>query len=89
MTIRGSLNTGLLPSAGKGGSSRNARGGAGGAGGAAEEPEPTSEEYLDRFAEDLNKRIDTEIEVLVDGLEQCIALSKVSFDITKRQPADS
>lgn len=69
VTVRGSLNTGLLPSGN--------RSGASGGRGRAADPEPTSEEYLDRFAEDLNKRIDTEIEVLVDGLEQCVALSKV------------
>lgn len=77
VTVRGSLNAGLLPSAGRGKPGSGASSGSGGRGGAGAEAEPTSEAYLDRFAEDLNRKIDNDIEVLVDGLEQCVELSKV------------
>ena len=74
--VRGSLNVGLLPSAG---SSRTGRGvGArrGSGGGQAEAHSPSTES-LDAFEEALHKKVDSEIEVLVDGLEACVALAKV------------
>jgi mediator of RNA polymerase II transcription subunit 22 len=34
-------------------------------------------EYLDNFQEDLNKRVDTEIETLVDGMVDLVELASV------------
>lgn len=68
--VRTSLNTGLLPAG-------NRSGRTGVAGGAGREPEPSSNEYLDRFEEELHKRVDAEVESLVTGLEECVALAKV------------
>lgn len=55
------------------------RGGGGGGGqtGAGAEKEVSSEEYLDRFEEELHKKVDAEMEILVDGLGDCVRLSKV------------
>lgn len=70
-----SLNVGLIPSAG-------ARSGAGvaGSGGpqSAATAEPSSEAYLDSFQEELHKKVDAEVEVLVDGLQECVQLARVS-----------
>lgn len=71
--VKGSLNVGLIPSAG-------ARGGVGaGSGGAhgAAASEASSEAYLDAFEEELHKKVDSEIGVLVDGLQECVQLAKV------------
>lgn len=38
-----------------------------------------SEAYLDTMEEDLNKRVDVEVAVLVTGLAELVALAKVSF----------
>lgn len=35
-------------------------------------------EYLDNFQEDLNKRVDTEVETLVDGMADLVDLASVS-----------
>lgn len=55
---------------------RSGGGSAGQTGGGAER-EVSSEEYLDRFEEELHKRVDAEMEILVDGLGDCVRLSKV------------
>jgi hypothetical protein len=65
--VKGSLNVGLISGAGTRGS--------GGVGGIASEP--TSEAYLDTFQEELHKKVDGDIEILVDGLQDCVALAKV------------
>ena len=78
--VRGSLNVGLLPSAGSSGASRprgGAEAGVGGGQGRTHEGEASSDDYLDRFEEELHKKVDSEIEVLVSGLEECVALAKV------------
>lgn len=74
--VKGSLNAGLIPAAG------SKAGGAGGpSSGAAQgvaAAEPSSEAYLDAFQEELHKKVDNEIGVLVDGLQECVQLAKVS-----------
>ena len=78
VSVKTSLNAGLLP--GAGGSSRTGgRGGGGAAGqtGGGAEREVSSEEYLDRFEEELHRKVDAEMEILVDGLGDCVRLSKV------------
>lgn len=78
--VKGSLNAGLLPSAGSTRAGVGGGGQGGGPGGSgAREAEPSSEEYLDRFEEELHKKVDAEIEGLVNGLEECVALTKVGF----------
>ena len=37
-------------------------------------------EYLDNFQEELNKRVDTEIETLVDGMVDLVDLASVSTE---------
>lgn len=69
--VKGSLNVGLISSGQRGG-----RDGFGGSSSAA--AEPTSEAYLEKFEEDLQKKVDNEIEVLVDSLQECVELAKVS-----------
>lgn len=70
-----SLNVGLIPSAG----ASTGRGVAGSSGlQNAGSAEPSSEAYLDTFQEELQKKVDTEVGVLVDGLQECVQLAKVS-----------
>lgn len=76
--VKGSLNAGLIQAPG-------GRGGAGAGAGArgAATAEPTSEAYLDSFEEELHKKVDSDIAVLVDGLQECVQLAKVSeYDST-------
>lgn len=72
---KASLNVGLIPSAG-------ARvGGTGAASGgpqSAATAEPNSDAYLDTFQEELHKKVDAEVGLLVDGLQDCVHLAKVS-----------
>lgn len=72
--VKGSLNAGLIKPSGA------RSGGAGAASGAhgAAAAEPTSEAYLDSFQEELHKKVDGDIAVLVDGLQECVQLAKVS-----------
>lgn len=72
--VKGSLNTGLIKPSGA------RSGGAGAASGAhaGAAAEPTSEAYLDSFQEELHKKVDGDIAVLVDGLQECVQLAKVS-----------
>jgi mediator of RNA polymerase II transcription subunit 22 len=42
------------------------------------EAEQDSEAYLDAFEEDWNKRIDTEMDVLVEGMTDLVTLAQVS-----------
>jgi hypothetical protein len=81
--VKGSLNVGLIPSAGARGGGP-AGGGAGGAHAAAAS-EPSSEAYLDSFEEELHKKVDSEIGVLVDGLQECVKLAKVSASSSRRE----
>jgi hypothetical protein len=82
--VKGSLNVGLIPSAGARGGGAGA--GSGGAHGAAAN-EASSEAYLDTFQEELHKKVDTEIGVLVDGLQECVQLAKVrSFACLNARP---
>ena len=37
-------------------------------------------EYLDNFQEDLNKKVDVEIETLVDGMVDLVELTSVSIN---------
>lgn len=70
--VKGSLNVGLIPTAGTrtGGAASTAQG--------AQAAEPTSEAYLNAFEEELHKKVDGDIGVLVDGLQECMQLAKVS-----------
>lgn len=78
VTVRGSLNAGLLPSAGAASSSSSTGKGAAATSSSSSTMEPSSDEYLDKFAEDLNRKIDSETMVLVEGLQACVELSRVA-----------
>jgi mediator of RNA polymerase II transcription subunit 22 len=43
----------------------------------AAEADQTSEQYLDAFEEDWNKRIDNELEVMVEGMMDLVSLAQV------------
>lgn len=70
---RSSLASGLLPTA-AGRRADNA---------GQSQAEPTSEEYLARFEEDLQKKVDGDIGTLVDGLADCVALAKVRLMLVR------
>lgn len=38
-----------------------------------------SDEYLDKIEEDLNKKVDSDIEILVEGMTELVKMSKVSY----------
>lgn len=67
---------------------RSGGGSAGQTGGGAER-EVSSEEYLDRFEEELHKRVDAEMEILVDGLGDCVRLSKVGWGVVPAAVCDT
>jgi mediator of RNA polymerase II transcription subunit 22 len=48
-----------------------------GAGGSNPAVQPTSKEYLDKVAEDLNRRVDTEVEALANGMTDLLRLGLV------------
>lgn len=51
-------------------------GGQGGGGGGG--PDLTSDEYLDRQEEELNRRVDVNVDQLVEGMKDLVSLAKVS-----------
>jgi mediator of RNA polymerase II transcription subunit 22 len=46
-------------------------------GATSQQPQLDATEYLDSVQEDLNKRVDVEVEILVDGMADLIELAKI------------
>lgn len=57
---------------------QNMRGAGGGGQGGAGQGDLSSDEYLDRQEEELNRRVDVHVDQLVHGMQDLVGLAKVS-----------